>query len=62
VSRHERGKWPEDRSATIITGKLGVAFDRVLLYGKAGVAFAHDTDTITDPFGNTATIDQLRIG
>jgi outer membrane immunogenic protein len=38
-----------------VTGKLGYAINRVLLYGKAGVAFASEADTVTDPFGNTAT-------
>jgi outer membrane immunogenic protein len=30
-----------------VTGRVGVAFDRVLLYGKAGVAFAYERDTIS---------------
>jgi outer membrane immunogenic protein len=32
-----------------LTGRLGVAFDRGLLYGKAGVAWVHDDHWITIP-------------
>lgn len=38
-----------------VTGKLGFAVDRALFYGKGGIAFANGSDTVTDPFGNTAT-------
>jgi outer membrane immunogenic protein len=32
----------------LIAGRIGAAFDRLLLYGKIGVAFYHTTSTITD--------------
>jgi outer membrane immunogenic protein len=38
-----------------VTGRLGYAFNRALLYGKGGAAFANERDTVTDPFGNSAT-------
>jgi outer membrane immunogenic protein len=31
-----------------VTGRIGVAFDRLLAYGKGGVAFAHDNDSMND--------------
>jgi outer membrane immunogenic protein len=31
-----------------VTGRVGAAFDRLLLYGKGGVAFAKDNSSITD--------------
>jgi outer membrane immunogenic protein len=30
-----------------ITGRLGVAFDRLLIYGKGGAGFDYDRDTVT---------------
>jgi outer membrane immunogenic protein len=45
-----------------ITGRVGYAIDRALLYGKGGVAFAHENDTVTDPVGNTATGATTRTG
>jgi outer membrane immunogenic protein len=38
-----------------VTGRLGYAVNRALFYGKGGVAFANERDTVTDPFGNVAT-------
>jgi outer membrane immunogenic protein len=32
-----------------VTGRFGVAFDRLLIYGKGGVAFAYDRETETTP-------------
>ena len=29
-----------------VTGRVGAAFDRLLVYGKGGVAFAHDNDSL----------------
>jgi outer membrane immunogenic protein len=34
-----------------ITGRLGWAIDRLLIYGKGGVAFDYDRDTVTIPNG-----------
>ena len=45
-----------------VTGRVGAAFDRVLVYGKGGVAFAHDQSTFTDLFANSASANLNRIG
>ena len=45
-----------------VTGRIGTAFDRFLVYGKGGVAFAHDHSTLTDIFGGTATANLNRTG
>jgi outer membrane immunogenic protein len=36
-----------------VTGRIGAAFDRVLIYGKGGVAFAHDINTLTNAAGSS---------
>jgi outer membrane immunogenic protein len=38
-----------------VTGRLGVAWDRVLFYGKGGFAFAHDQFDVVDPFAGAFT-------
>jgi outer membrane immunogenic protein len=38
-----------------IRGRLGIAFDRLLVYGTGGVAFAKFDNTLTDTFPFTAT-------
>jgi outer membrane immunogenic protein len=45
-----------------ITGRVGVAFDRLLAYGKGGVAFAQDQSSLTDLGGNTANTTLTRTG
>jgi outer membrane immunogenic protein len=45
-----------------VTGRIGAAFDRLLVYAKGGVAFAHDKDSLNDTFGNTATASLTRTG
>jgi outer membrane immunogenic protein len=45
-----------------VTGRIGAAFDRLLIYGKGGVAFAHDKDSLTDTFGGTASASFNRTG
>jgi outer membrane immunogenic protein len=45
-----------------ITGRAGVAFDRLLVYGKGGVGFDYDRDTVTVPNGNTAIGSLYRVG
>ena len=45
-----------------VTGRAGVAFDRVLVYGKGGVAFADDKSGFTDTFGNGANTTSMRTG
>ena len=34
-----------------VTGRLGYAWNRVLVYGKGGVAFANEGNTVTGPIG-----------
>jgi outer membrane immunogenic protein len=45
-----------------VTGRIGAAFDRLLVYGKGGVAFAHDNDSLNDTSGNTASTSLTRTG
>jgi outer membrane immunogenic protein len=44
------------------TGRIGAAFDRLLLYGKGGVAFARDQNSFTDLAGNSARNALTRTG
>jgi outer membrane immunogenic protein len=44
------------------TGRIGAAFDRLLVYGKGGVAFAHDNSSLSDVFGATASTSMTRTG
>jgi outer membrane immunogenic protein len=45
-----------------ITGRVGAAFDRLLVYGKGGIAFAQDASGFTDFAGNSASTTFLRTG
>ena len=45
-----------------ITGRIGAAFNRLLVYGKGGLALAQDQSSLTDLAGNTATDSFLRTG
>ena len=45
-----------------ITGRVGAAFDRLLVYGKGGFALAQDQSSLTDLGGNTATNSFMRKG
>jgi outer membrane immunogenic protein len=46
-----------------LTGRIGAAFDRLLVYGKGGVAFAHDHNTFTDFLGaSSASVNTNRTG
>ncbi len=45
-----------------VTGRVGAAFDRLLIYGKGGVAFAQDQSSFTDVFANSASTTFLRTG
>jgi outer membrane immunogenic protein len=45
-----------------ITGRVGAAFDRLLLYAKGGFALAQDQSSLTDLGGNTATNSFMRKG
>lgn len=44
------------------TGRIGAAFDRFLVYGKGGVAFAQDHSSFTDTFANSASTTFTRTG
>ena len=45
-----------------VTGRIGAAFDRLLVYGKGGVAFAHVNGGLNDIFGAAASTSQSRTG
>ncbi len=45
-----------------VTGRVGAAFDRLLIYGKGGVAFAQDRSSFTDLFANSGSTTFLRTG
>jgi outer membrane immunogenic protein len=45
-----------------VTGRAGVAFDRLLVYGKGGVAFAQDNSSLTDLGGNNSSTTFVRTG
>jgi outer membrane immunogenic protein len=45
-----------------VTGRIGAAFDRLLVYGKGGLALAEDQSSLTDLGANVATNSFLRTG
>jgi outer membrane immunogenic protein len=45
-----------------VTGRVGAAFDRLLLYGKGGLALAQDQNSLTDLGGNSAGMSVMRAG
>jgi outer membrane immunogenic protein len=45
-----------------VTGRVGAAFDRLLVYGKGGLALAQDQSTLTDFTGTTAANSMMRTG
>jgi outer membrane immunogenic protein len=45
-----------------VTGRVGAAFDRLLLYGKGGLALAQDQSSFTDPGGNLTSTNLMRTG
>lgn len=45
-----------------VTGRVGAAFDRLLVYGKGGLALAQDQSSLTDLGGNSAGTTFLRTG
>jgi outer membrane immunogenic protein len=45
-----------------VTGRVGAAFDRLLIYGKGGAAFARDRNTFTDLTGNSASRTYTQTG
>ena len=44
-----------------ITGRVGMAFDRLLIYGKGGAAFDYDRDTATLPSGAASVGSLYRV-
>ncbi len=45
-----------------VTGRVGAAFDRLLLYGKGGLALAQDQSSITDTLGFSSSTSLMRTG
>ena len=45
-----------------VTGRVGAAFDRLLLYGKGGLALAQDNSSLTDLAGNVSSTNLMRTG
>jgi outer membrane immunogenic protein len=45
-----------------VTGRVGLAFDRLLIYGKGGVGFDYDRDTVTMPGGASAVGSIYHVG
>ncbi len=45
-----------------VTGRVGAAFDRLLIYGKGGLALAQDQSSLTDLAGNGASTTFMRTG
>lgn len=45
-----------------VTGRIGAAFDRLLLYGKGGLALAQDDSSFTDTGGNNVSTTFMRTG
>ena len=45
-----------------IAGRVGVAFDRLLIYGKGGVGFEYDRDIVAAAAGGVATGTTYHIG
>ena len=45
-----------------VTGRVGGAFDRLLVYAKGGVAFANDESSLNDTSGGTASTSMTRTG
>ncbi len=45
-----------------VTGRIGAAFDRLLIYGKGGLALAEDQSSLTDFGGNSASVSFMRTG
>jgi outer membrane immunogenic protein len=44
------------------TGRIGAAFDRLLVYGKGGLALAQDKSSLTNLSGSAASFSFLRTG
>jgi outer membrane immunogenic protein len=45
-----------------VTGRIGAAFDRLLVYGKGGLAIAEDQSSLTDTVATTSSTSFMRTG
>jgi outer membrane immunogenic protein len=52
----------ETQWTSTVAGRVGAAFNRLLIYGKGGAAFARDRSTFTDLAGNSASTTFTRTG
>jgi outer membrane immunogenic protein len=52
----------ETQWTSTVAGRVGAAFNRLLIYGKGGAAFARDRSTFTDLAGNSAASAFTRTG
>jgi outer membrane immunogenic protein len=52
----------ETQWTSTVAGRVGAAFNRLLVYGKGGAAFARDRSTFTDLAGNSAISTFTRTG
>ena len=52
----------ETQWTSTVAGRVGAAFNRLLVYGKGGAAFARDRSTFTDLAGNSAISAFTRTG
>ncbi len=52
----------ETQWTSTVTGRIGAAFDRLLVYGKGGVAFADDKSSLNDIAGGAASTSMIRTG
>ncbi len=52
----------ETQWTSTVAGRVGAAFNRLLVYGKGGAAFARDRSTVTDLAGNSAISAFTRTG
>jgi outer membrane immunogenic protein len=52
----------ETQWTSTVAGRVGAAFDRLLVYGKGGLAIAHDESSLTDLAGATSSATLTRTG
>lgn len=52
----------ETQWTSTVAGRVGAAFNRLLIYGKGGAAFARDRSTFTDLAGHSASSAFTRTG
>ncbi|MGB6757490.1 MAG: hypothetical protein WBE82_06125, partial [Xanthobacteraceae bacterium] len=52
----------DPRRSLLSPGRIGAAFDRLLVYGKGGLAIAREHDSLTDLALNTSSTTLTRTG